>query len=51
MGFLGRYVSKQDAMGCRNGKAATNKTYAANHGRVTQEQHVHQADFDQGRTA
>lgn len=26
-----------------------NKIYAANHGRVTQRRHVHQADLDQGQ--
>lgn len=34
-------------MGCRRGKFATNKIYAADHGRVTQEQLIHQADLDQ----
>lgn len=36
-------------MGCRKRRSATNKIYAANHDRVTQEQHVHQADLDQGQ--
>lgn len=36
-------------MGCRKGKSAMNKIYGASHGRVTQEQLVHQADLDQGQ--
>lgn len=35
-------------MGCRRVKSATKKIYAADHGRVTQEQLIHQADLDQG---
>ena len=36
-------------MGCRMGKSATSNIYAADHGRVTQEQLMYQADLDQGQ--